>query len=74
MIDKEKFSIFRNMIFCLFGIFLSFFFIKNVFPFFHSDASGTIANKIAFYVVDPVPQTEEIKIGELQPDGQKIGC
>lgn len=72
MIDKEKFSLFRNIIFCLLGIFLSFFFIKNVFPFFHSDASGVIANKIAFYVVDPKPQTEEIKIGELKPDGQSF--
>ena len=72
MIDKEKFAIFKSMIFCLFGIFVSFFFIKNVFPFFHSEAHGLIANKVAFYVIDPRPQTEEIKIGELQPDGQNF--
>ncbi len=70
MIDKERFSLFGKGVIFVVGIFLSLFLIKQVYGIFHTDASGIAANKIAFYVVNAKPQTQQIKIGEIAPDGQ----
>jgi len=61
---------FNGITLSVFGFLISLFLVRTVFSIFHSDAGGTVSNKIAFYVIDPVPQTEEIKIGEVAPNGQ----
>lgn len=70
MIDKQRFKLLSRAVLLVVGIFVSLFLIKQVYSIFHTDASGIAANKIAFYVVDAKPQTQQIKIGEIAPDGQ----
>lgn len=70
MINKKKFKVFNRFTILVFCILVFLFIIKTSYSFFHSDASGVVANKIAFYVVDSKPQSQTIKIGEVKPDGQ----
>lgn len=70
MVDKQKFKLLSRITLLVFCISMVLLFIKSTYSIFHSDTNGTVANKIAFYIVDTEPQTEEIKIGEVKPDGQ----
>ncbi len=70
MIDKQRFKLASKAVILIIGIFGSLFLIKQVYSIFHTDASGVAANKIAFYVIEAKPQTQQIKIGEIAPDGQ----
>ena len=70
MIDKQRFKLLGQGTILVVLIFVALFCLKTVFSIFHSDASGVVANHIAFYVVEAVPQTQSIKIGEVAPDGQ----
>lgn len=69
MLNKQKFTLFNKITLSVFGFFVVLILMTTVFSAFQSDAEGTVSNKIAFYVIDPVPQTQQIKIGELAPDG-----
>ena len=70
MINRKKFKIFNKITLLTFAILFTFVLMNKVFSVFYSDSTGVIGSKIAFYVVDAVPQTQQIKIGEIQPDGQ----
>ena len=70
MIDKQRFKVFNRITMSVFLIALILLLVRTTYSIFHSDTNGVIANKIAFYVVDTVPQTQEIKIGQVKPDGQ----
>lgn len=70
MLNKHRFKMFNSITISVFCLMSALFLVRVVFSIFHSDTSGSISNKIAFYVIDPVPQTEEIKIGEVEPNGQ----
>lgn len=70
MLNKQKFKLFNRITISVFCLFLILILMKTVFSVFHSEASGVVSNRIAFYVIDAKPQTQEIKIGELAPNGQ----
>ena len=72
MLNKRDFKSFNKVTVLVFCIMLTIALASRVYARFHNDIEGTIHNKVAFYVIDPEPQTQEIKIGELAPDGQNF--
>ena len=70
MIDRKRFKLLSKGVILIGGIFISLFLIKQVYSIFHTDALGVAANKVAFYVINAGSQTQQIKIGEIEPNGQ----
>jgi len=72
VLNKNDFKNFNKVTILVLCIMLSFVLIGKIYARFHTEIEGEIVNKVAFYVVDPVPQTQQIKIGELEPNGQNF--
>ena len=72
MLNEKDFKNFNKITILVLCIMLSVTLASKIYGRFHTEIDGSINNKVAFYVVNTEPQTQEIKIGELAPNGQNF--
>lgn len=70
MINKKKFNLSIKITLTIVLILILLLLIGNSFAFFQTDGSSKVISDVAFYVVDTKPQSRELKMFEIEPDGK----
>ena len=70
MIDKKRFLAFNRITLLILLIIVIIMIITISFSSYETTANGEVVNDIAFYVLDTTKETENIKIGDILPDGK----